>query len=80
MVCYAIHLQWGNQIMYILPSKKVYTEGKVPLEAKKREDIQKIIQYVPTEFSEFYESFRQWPTSENGPDSDIECEDDQDGD
>ena len=46
-----------------MPTETAY-KSKVPINAKKICDLQKILQYVPHEYSSFYDEIVSWPTTE----------------
>lgn len=54
-----------------MPTETAY-KSKVPMNAKKICDLQKILQYVPYEFSSFYEEIVSWPTTEEDVLTDVE--------
>lgn len=54
----------------VLPTTKAYRQ-KIPINQKKMEYIRKIIQYIPDDKKEFYESILTWPTTS----SEIPAED-----
>lgn len=47
-----------------LPTNRAYEGSKVPINRKKVEDIRKVMQYVPLEFSKFYDEILSWPVDE----------------
>ena len=53
-----------------------YPSGKVTLEKAKVEDLNKLKEFIPEEFNEFYNELYSWPTTEceDLPDSDSEEE------
>ncbi|PSN38009.1 hypothetical protein C0J52_26446 [Blattella germanica] len=44
-----------------MPQEKAYYDGKVPINAKKIQDIQKLVKYVELSF---YEGILKWPTQD----------------
>ncbi|PSN41383.1 hypothetical protein C0J52_17510 [Blattella germanica] len=46
-----------------MPTETGY-KSKVPINAKKICDLQKIVQYVPHEYSSFYDEIVSWPTTD----------------
>lgn len=45
-----------------LPNEPAYN-GKVPLNVEKKRDIEKLIKYIPSQYLDFYEDLRSWPTT-----------------
>lgn len=54
----------------VLPTAQAYRQ-KIPINQKKMDDMRKIIQYIPDDRKEFYESILAWPTTS----SEIPAED-----
>ena len=52
-----------------MPTSKAYVM-KNPINSKKLQDINKVMQYIPTEHVEFYKDIMTWPTTdcEHDPD------------
>lgn len=51
------------------PNERAYN-GKVPIKAKKLEDLMKVLTYIPEEDQEFFEQFKEWPTTDREYESD----------
>lgn len=51
------------------PNERAYEE-KVPIKTKKLEDLMKVLTYIPEEEQEFFEQFKEWPTTSREYDSD----------
>lgn len=49
----------------VLPSAVAYPLGKVPIKAKKLQDVRKCMAFVEEEYQEFYNSILLWPTVAN---------------
>ena len=46
------------------PQNVCYPLGNVPIKRVKLQDIRKLMQYVPDEFSGFYDELMSWPTTD----------------
>ena len=54
------------------PQNVCYPLGNVPIKRMKLQDIRKLMQYVPDEFSGFYDELMSWPTTDEGNDGEEE--------
>lgn len=59
------------------PTQLACPTGKCPIKKCKVDDLKRLRAYIPDEFKDFYEEICSWPTTDaDGPDSDMEVEDD----
>ena len=54
------------------PQNVCYPMGNVPIKRVKLQDIRKLMQYVPDEFSGFYDELMSWPTTDEANDGEEE--------
>ena len=54
------------------PQNVCYPLGNVPIKRVKLQDIRKLMQYVPDEFSGFYDELMSWPTTDEANDGEEE--------
>ena len=64
-----------SQVVYRIvefPQNVSYPLGNVPIKRVKLQDIRKLMQYVPDEFSGFYDELMSWPTTDEANDGEEE--------
>lgn len=48
--------------------EKAYSNDKVPIKATKKQDLAKVIQYIPSEYHSFFNEILAWPSTDNRED------------